>query len=60
MRAFLKGADEPCPAIPILKKARELGIKAFPGDDSHGIKDVGLNIEKGMAILKNLDFPADI
>ncbi len=56
VRAFLKGADEPYPSLSILKKAAGLGIKAFPGDDSHGVKDVGLNIEKGMAFWEKANF----
>jgi len=51
---FRKGAGEPNPTKSILLEARELGIPVVPGDDSHAISQVGLNIDKGIAILQEL------
>lgn len=51
LRAFTKGADEPYISDDILGEVRHLGIKIAPGDDSHGVKTVGLNLERGINIL---------
>ena len=59
LRALLKGADEPYISEPILKLAKELDIAVVPGDDSHGIQNVGLNVEKGIEILKSHGFSTD-
>ena len=37
-------------------RRRDLGISVAPGDDSHAISQVGLNIEKGITILQELGF----
>lgn len=57
LRSLLKGADEPYISRPILAMAREMGIAVVPGDDSHGVANVGLNMERGIAILKEMGFP---
>ena len=56
VRAWEKGADEPYVSRSILLQARELGIAAVPGDDSHGVEGVGLHIEEGIEILQDLGF----
>lgn len=56
LRALYKGADEPYISADILKQARTLGIKVAPGDDSHGIDNIGLNMDRGIQILKNHGF----
>ncbi len=56
LRALCKGADEPYITAKILKTAKQLGIKVVPGDDSHGIKDIGLNMDKGINILQTYGF----
>ncbi len=56
LRSLLKGADEPYISRVILQMAKDLGITVVPGDDSHGVGNVGLNMEKGIAILANLGF----
>jgi len=53
LKGFLKNAKEPYITEPILSKAIELGIKIAPGDDSHGIESVGLNMDKGIQILSS-------
>ena len=50
-RALTKGADEPYPTLSILKQAVKLGIPLVPGDDSHGIDTVGLNIDRVIKVL---------
>ena len=61
LKGFLKNAQEPYVTEPILTKSIEMGIKITPGDDSHGIETVGMNMEKGIKILDskgvNNDWP---
>ena len=54
--ALRKGMAEPYVSMPILEKARELGIAVVPGDDSHGPKWVGAYIDEGIAILESKGF----
>jgi len=56
VRALVKGAAEPYPVRWILEEARDLGISAVPGDDSHGIDTVGLHIDKAIDIISELGF----
>lgn len=56
LRALLKGADEPYISRPILLMARELGIRIMPGDDSHGVANVGANMDRALAIHTELGF----
>lgn len=53
LRSLLKGAAEPYITNHILNRALELDIAIAPGDDSHGISNVGLNMEKGLEILQH-------
>ncbi|MFH1154966.1 MAG: histidinol-phosphatase [Pseudomonadota bacterium] len=57
LRALNKGAQEPYIAGPILKLAREYGIRVAPGDDSHGTGDIGRHMDTGLALLKKAGFP---
>ncbi len=54
LRSLLKGADEPYISRVILEKAVQLGIKVVPGDDSHGLGSIGINMEKAIAILNQM------
>lgn len=54
LRSLLKGADEPYISRVILEKAVQRGIKVVPGDDSHGLSSIGVNMEKAIAILDQL------
>ncbi len=56
LRSLLKGADEPYISRVILQMARDLGITVVPGDDSHGVSNVGANMQTGLAILADLGF----
>ncbi len=59
LRSLLKGAQEPYISESILVQALELGIAVVPGDDSHGLDSIGVNMEKGIAILQRLGFDTD-
>ena len=54
VRSYYKGATEPYPSRHIIKRAIELGIAIVPGDDSHGVATVGLHMDRGCDLLKNL------
>ncbi|MCP4353988.1 MAG: histidinol-phosphatase [Desulfobacterales bacterium] len=56
LRAFQKGASEPYISKNILVQALEMGITVVPGDDSHGVNTVGLDMEKGISLLYELGF----
>ena len=56
LRSLLKGAEEPYISRVILEMARDMGIAVVPGDDSHGVPNVGLNMQTGIAILSELGF----
>lgn len=56
LRSLYKGADEPYITESILRQALEMGIAVVPGDDSHGVSTVGLNMETGVAILQDMGF----
>lgn len=56
VRALSKGQPEPYVSVPILERARELGIAVVPGDDSHGVDTVGRNVDRGGRILAELGF----
>jgi histidinol-phosphatase (PHP family) len=59
IRPLLKGVQEPYISESILRQALELGISVVPGDDSHGLDSIGINMEKGIAILEKLGFDTD-
>lgn len=54
LRSLLKGADEPYITDSILKLASEMNISVVPGDDSHGIANIHMNMD--LAIQKLQDF----
>lgn len=56
VRALSKGASEPYVSRPILRQAREYGVSAVPGDDSHGVDSVGRNIDEGIRMLAEAGF----
>ena len=53
-RSLLKGADEPYITRVILEMALKLGISVVPGDDSHGLTSIGVNMDKWIAVLDEL------
>ena len=54
--ALRKGASEPYVTGRILARARDLGIAAVPGDDSHGVAMAGAFIAEGIAALQETGF----
>ena len=56
LRALYKGAEEPYISRSILREAKALGIPVVPGDDSHGVSSVGLHMEEGIRVLKEMGF----
>ncbi|BBO80638.1 putative histidinol-phosphatase [Desulfosarcina ovata subsp. sediminis] len=52
LRPLTKGADEPYLSTPILKAAGRLGIAVVPGDDSHGVKTIGVHMQTAIRILR--------
>ena len=54
VRALKKGASEPYISEPWLRYAIANGIAVTPGDDSHGVADVGRNLDAGVAHLITL------
>ncbi len=56
LRALLKGHQEPYISLPILEEARKMGIAVVPGDDSHGVKNVGQFWEEGLQVLSDAGF----
>ena len=59
LRSLLKGADEPYISRVILEMARKMEIPVVPGDDSHGLANIGVNMERGIAILAGMGFATD-
>jgi histidinol-phosphatase (PHP family) len=59
LRSLLKGAEEPYISAPILRMARDLDIAVLPGDDSHGIANIHLNMDRAIAILEEYGFNTD-
>ena len=53
VRALAKGADEPYLCEPLMAYAIDQGIAMAPGDDSHGIADVGRHLDTGISLLNS-------
>ncbi|MEM7112614.1 MAG: histidinol-phosphatase [Chloroflexota bacterium] len=56
-KGLRKGHPEPYVSHPILQEAIALGIPLVPGDDSHGVADVGVDIKEGINYLKEAGAP---
>ncbi len=56
LRPLAKGLKEPYITPSILKKARALNIRLVPGDDSHGVSEVGGHVGTAIIILKEYGF----
>ena len=54
--AIKKGAFEPYISRPILNQVLYLRIPVVPADDSHGVATVGLHLDEGARILKQMGF----
>jgi histidinol-phosphatase (PHP family) len=55
----LPAGGETYPAREILLWARELGVAAVPGDDSHSPAEAGRGIREGIELLEELGFSTD-
>lgn len=52
LRPLTRGEEEPYLSTPILKKACELGIDIVPGDDSHGVHNIGSHMHRAIEMLR--------
>lgn len=59
LRALAKGADEPYLTESILRLAHDFAIAVVPGDDAHGVADVGNYFADGVARLKRYGFTTE-
>lgn len=59
IRSLLKGADEPYISAPLLRMARDLDIAVVPGDDSHGLANIHINMDRAIATLEEYGFNTD-
>ncbi len=59
LRALKKGQPEPYISKPILEYAKKQGIAVVPGDDSHGVKDVGNYFDVAVETLLDAGFSTD-
>ena len=55
LRPLSRGEAEPYLCAPILEAAVDLEIDIVPGDDSHGVKDIGTTMQTGIRILQAAD-----
>ncbi|MBC2703304.1 histidinol-phosphatase [Desulfobacula sp.] len=51
LRPLARGEKEPYITSSILKNVKEMGIRVVPGDDSHGVSEAGLHVDKAIEIL---------
>jgi histidinol-phosphatase (PHP family) len=51
LRPLSRGESEPYLSAPILKKACAMGIAVVPGDDSHGIDDIGTTMHQAIDLM---------
>ena len=58
LRPLTREEKEPYIAPSILKIAKKMGIRVVPGDDSHGVDQAGIYVEKAIKILKTFGFKA--
>ena len=52
LRPLSRGESEPYLSAPILEAACDMGIDVVPGDDSHGVHDIGASMRQGLRRLK--------
>ncbi|MCP3872333.1 MAG: histidinol-phosphatase HisJ [Desulfobacteraceae bacterium] len=56
LRPLARGEKEPYITDWILNRAKKMRIRVVPGDDSHGISEVGGHVEKAIEILTRAGF----
>lgn len=57
LRPLTRGEQEPYLSAPILEKAGSMGIPVIPGDDSHGVHDIGAAMPRALEILEACGLP---
>jgi histidinol-phosphatase (PHP family) len=57
LRPLTRGESEPYLSAPILEKACAMDIDVIPGDDSHGVQDIGATMQRALDILKSVGLP---
>lgn len=57
LRPLSRGESEPYLSLPILETACAMGIEVIPGDDSHGVQDIGATMPQAIKILKAVGLP---
>jgi histidinol-phosphatase (PHP family) len=55
-RAFAKGLGEPYPGMELLRRIRELGGEVTLGDDSHAVDDIGRDLDRAAAYIRQAGF----
>jgi histidinol-phosphatase (PHP family) len=56
LRPLVKGKKEPYIASTILERVKKMGIRAVPGDDSHGVDEAGCYVDTAIKTLKQYGF----
>ncbi len=56
LRPLAKGKKEPYIAPSILRLVKKMGIRAVPGDDSHGVDEAGCHVDTSIQILMQYGF----
>ncbi len=56
LRPLAKGKKEPYIAPSILGMVKKMGIRAVPGDDSHGVDEAGCHVDTAIQILMQYGF----
>jgi len=56
VRPLARGEKEPYITASIIKTAKKMGIRLVPGDDSHGVDQAGLYVDKAIQILESYEF----
>ena len=56
LRPLSSGNAEPYLSTPILKKACDMGIDIVPGDDSHGVDNIGSHMHRAIEMLRTAGF----
>ena len=57
LRPLSRGESEPYLSAPILEKACAMGIAVVPGDDSHGIADIGTTMHQAIDMMGAMGLP---
>lgn len=56
LRPLARGEKEPYISAPLLKQAKNMGIRVVPGDDSHSKNQAGNHVSRAVQILTQMGF----